>query len=280
MARKAPFRERTKRRIAIAGGRLRRTLSRSGRANRIVFLHMPKCGGTSLSEALYATVPLSERIGVIDAISTRRAAAILRFGRDDPQLCHEDLDEGHRTFALREGLMLQHMAWDTAMIHGHLLWSERADAHFGETYDYVTLLRDPVARTLSNYRMARRTGATEEEFGPWLEGPMARRQARVFLRYLSGSNDIAEDEVADALARARARLARFAVIGFLDRLPSFERAFAARYGVRPSPARLNSAPDRDGGPAPTDAQVARLRELCAPDMDLWEAARAAPGAAL
>ena len=272
MARKAPFRERLNRRFSIVQGRARRTLPGGGPSRRSLFLHMPKCGGTSLSEAMYATVPFSERIGVIDAVATRRAAAILNFNEDDGRKCHEDLDHGQMTFDLREGMLLQHMAWDTMLIHGHVLWSERAERHFGDRYDVVTLLRDPVARMVSNFRMTQRAGIVGDDLDAYLEGPVARRHAQVYLRYLAGRNDIAGDEVADALDLARDRLNRVALVGFLDRMDDFVAAYRARFGVRLSPARLNAAPAK--APGYTEAQMARIRELCAPDIALHEHARA------
>ncbi|MCB1348424.1 MAG: sulfotransferase family 2 domain-containing protein, partial [Maritimibacter sp.] len=177
MARKAPFLERTSRRAAIVSGRSLKTFTGSRPKHRSVFLHMPKCGGTSLSEAMYATVPFYERIGVIDAVATRRAAGIVHFDRDDPWVCHEDLENGQKVFDLREQMLLQHMAWDTMLIHGHVLWSERAAAHFGDLYKFVTLLRDPVERTVSNMRMAQRAGLVGDDPEAYLQSDVARRQA-------------------------------------------------------------------------------------------------------
>lgn len=271
MARKAPLKERTKRRLAILNGRSRRTMPGSAPKHRSVFFHMPKCGGTSLSEAMYATVPFSQRIGVIDAVSTRRAAAMMHFGKDDAFLCHEDLEHGQKTFDLREGLFLQHMAWDTMLIHGHVFWSEQADIHFGDTYKYVTLLRDPVARTVSNFRMTQRSGVTEGDMDSYLESDVARRHARVYLRYLSGQNDIAEDDVPEALELAKSRLAKFALVGFLEDTDSFFKSYREIFDVPLRMAKLNSAPDRK--PDYPDAQMQRLQELCAPDAALYDYAK-------
>lgn len=256
--------------MAIGGGRVLRTATGSPPRHPSVFFHMPKCGGTSLSEAMYATVPMQQRIGVIDAVSTRRAAAIRAFGRDDPRACHEDFDEGWRVFDLRETLMLQHMAWDTMLIHGHVLWSEAAHAHFGDRYRYVTLLREPLARTISNLRMAQRAGLVDDDLEAYLESSVARRHARVYLRYLAGRNDIAEDAVAEATGEAIARLDGFALVGFLDRQPAFLAGYRETFGVPLRLQRLNAAPD--GAPPYPDRVLARLRELCAPDLAIHEAA--------
>lgn len=271
MARKAPFKERLARRFAIAAGRTSRTVTGTAPRRPSVFFHMPKCGGTSLSEAMYATVPFNQRIGVIDAVATRRAAAIVHFDKDDPQLCHEDLAHGQHTFDLREGLLLQHMAWDTMLIHGHVLWSDRADRHFGDRYGYVTLMRDPVARTVSNMRMTQRAGLTGDDIGAYLDSDTARRHARVYLRYLAGRNDIADGEVAEATQLAKSRLEQFALIGFLDRFDAFAGRYRETFGVRLKMPRLNAAPQR--APDYPDDVIARITRLCAPDLELFDHAR-------
>ncbi|GAA6210047.1 hypothetical protein NBRC116601_33400 [Cognatishimia sp. WU-CL00825] len=271
MARKAPFKERLTRRLSIVGGRARRSLPGGAPKHRSVYFHMPKCGGTSLSEAMYATVPFNERIGVIDAVSTRRAAAMMEFDKDDAFLCHEDLDTGQLTFDLREGLFLQHMAWDTALIHGHVFWSEKAHAHFGDTYKYVTLMRDPVARMVSNYRMTQRSGVTQGDLDSYLESDVARRHARVYLRYLTGRNDIPEAELPAAIELAKTRLSTFALVGFLEQIEDFMQSYRDLFGVKLRMAQLNSAPDRK--PDYTEAQMQRLTELCAPDIALYDFAK-------
>ena len=233
-------------------------------------MHMPKCGGTSLSEAMYGTVPFADRLGVIDAPSTRRAAAILRANRDDLLTCHEDLDTGQPTFDLREALMLQHMAWGTRLIHGHVFWSDRAAQHFPQ-YKLVTLMRDPVQRMLSNYRMARRNGVIDAPLDLYLDSTAARRHAQVYLRYLTAKNDIPEDEAAQATDLALSRLPQFALIGFLEDLRSFTRRYREMFDVPLSIARLNTAPDPP--PDLTTDQARRIRELCAPDIAIHARAR-------
>ena len=271
MARKAPFRERMTRRLAIASGRGRRSFPGAAPKHRSVYLHLPKCGGTSLSEAMYATVPVNQRIGVIDAVSTRRALAIEAFDKDDAFLCHEDLDTGQMVFDLRETMMLQHMAWDTMLIHGHVFWSDKAERHFGDTYKYVTMMRDPVARTVSNFRMAQRTGVVAGGMEEYLASDVAKRHARVFLRYLASRNDIPDADLPAAIELAKARVEKFALIGFLDDIDSFFSRYREIFGVSLRMSQLNSAPDRK--PDIPQAEMEALRTLCAPDLEIFEHAR-------
>lgn len=250
------------RRMAM-GGRLRYPC---------LFMHLPKCGGTSLAAGLYGTVPLHQRIGVIDAISTRRAAAIQHFGRDDMQLCHEDLPNGALTFDLRESLMLTHMAWGSALIHGHVLFSDKAAQHFAAQYRFVTMMRDPVDRAMSNFHMAVRAGVIENDLDTWLGGPVGRSMAQVYLRYFSGQNVVSDLQRAECLARAQKNLDTFHLIGFLDNIPGFCDQFADMFSQRPTVPHYNAAGAGQDGII--SAQRAQLEALCAPDYVLYEQARA------
>ncbi|WP_344841722.1 hypothetical protein [Celeribacter arenosi] len=234
-------------------------------------MHMPKCGGTSVSEAMYATVPITERLAVLDAVSTRRAAALSYHDADDAVLCHEDLARGEEVFGFREQVLLQHMAWDSFMIHGHVLYSERAERHFGPRYAYVTLLRDPVERMISNLRMAQRAGLADADVDAYLDGPLARRHAQVYLRYLSGKQDLSETQIAAAVATAKSRLAQFDVIGFLDDLGSFKRRYRDVFGVRLRIPVLNAAPSSASGLS--EDQRARMVQMTAPDRAIFDHAR-------
>ena len=263
--------QRSRQRLRLYGGRLRRTVVGPGLAHPCLFMHLPKCGGTSLAEALYAAVPIHRRIGVIDAPSTRRAAAIVNFGRDDPLLCHEDLANGAMTFALREQIMLAHMCWGTTLIHGHVLYTDAFRRHFADRYRVVTIMRDPIERSISNFRMNARVRGMPADVDAWLASPVGVMHATVNLRYLSGRHDAGEDPAAN-LALARDTVDRLALVGFLDNIPKLQRDFADLFGPGLVLRHHNEAKGREV--ALSAEQRRRLERLCAPDIELYERARA------
>lgn len=266
----------TRRRLALATRRARHTLPGAGLRRPCLFVHMPKCGGTSLAQGLYGCVPLHRRIGVIDAPSTRRAAAIQGLDFDDPQAAHEDLSHGHHTFALREGLVLTHMAWQTPLIHGHVLLTPKVLALAGRDYGLVTMLREPQARALSNYAMAVRARVIADDLDAWLAGGIGKSMAQAYVRYLSGATVVEQPGMDAAVALACARLDEFAVVGFLDQTRAFQRRFAGAFGARPAMPRLNQAPR--SGPVLSPEQRARLHDLTAPDRAIYAHALARWGA--
>lgn len=262
----------TRRRLGLLAARGHAALPGKGLNRPCLFLHLPKCGGTSLTRGLAGTVPLHRRIGAVDALATRRAAAMLHSGRDDLLHCHEELAHGARTFVLREGLALTYLAAGLPLIHGHVLLTDAlltASENLG--YGLVTMIREPRARTLSNYRMAVRAGVIPDDVEAWLASPVGLRMARQMLRYLSGHPDPARiEDPATALRIAQTRLARFALIGELERPTPFLNAFAREFGVKPRLPRLNRAT----GPELrlTPEQSRRLDVLLAPDLEIYATA--------
>ena len=269
--RNLPFFERNARRGRVYGGRLMSALANRPLRHNCCFYHIPKSGGTSLSEALHAVVPVNRHIGEVPANTTRRAAAIIHSGADDEVAFYDDGDRAEEVFALREAMLLAYMANSSALVHGHVVFSHRADAHFGGGYKYVTMLRDPAARVISNYRAAKNAGYVSEEFGAYLTSPIGRAHARHNLRYFSGRPLVRDEEVSTALNDAKAVIDKFAVIGFVDAMDDFVDRFEAAFGVRLSIGRYNvgktSAPDIAAG------DRGLLDELCAPDLELHEYAR-------
>ncbi len=232
------------------------------------YMHVPKCGGTSLSEALYATVPMHKRVGVIDANATRRATALIHSDENDLYTYHDDRPTGEHVYALREGMLLTHMAWETSLIHGHILFSHKADRHFGDIYKYVSLLRDPVGRIISNFNGSVRHGLIENDFDAYLEGDIVRAHALTALRYFSGQANIAPDEEPAALELAKATAEKFSVIGFLDNLDSFCDQFSDVFGRRPKIYRYNEASSEKY--VPTDAQMEQLRAMLGHELQFWD----------
>ncbi len=235
------------------------------------FMHVPKCGGTSVSEGLYATVPMSKRIGVIDANATRRATAIMQANENQLHLYHDDLPNGGAVFEMREQMLLTHMAWKTQLIHGHILFSQKADTHFGETYKYVSLLREPLARLVSNYNGSVAHGLTKTDFKTYLGTDVARYHALTTLRYFTGQHTIQPGQERQAVDTALATSEKFAVIGFLDDLDRFCTEYDTTFGRKPVIYHYNSKTKQSYQPTPQELDLAR--ELLEPEFRFWQEIR-------
>ena len=243
----------------------------------VFFMHLPKCGGTSVSEALYATVPLQKRIGVIDANATRRTAAIIHDDVDTLHKQHDDLENSANVYKLREHMLINHMAWNSPLIHGHVLFSAQADRHFGNRYCYVTVLREPIARTLSNFADTVSSGMITGDFDAYLNSPIARAHGLTFLRYFSGTATLAKSQEATALTKAKENLKRFSVVGFLEDLPKFCDDYQQVLGARPRMRFYNQA--KSAPVRPTPDQMQKLTDMLQNEIAFWNYARRLKGIA-
>jgi len=239
---------------------------------RLAFLHIPKTAGTAFGAAL------AQRFEQEDIASTLRIA--LAAGAADPMLgC---VAPAYR--ALGIGSHLDHDKLDAIS----------AGLPPGESLFIVTVLRDPRARLISQYRHWRRSVDSTladlsaehreaflaarhmslDEFLaariPFAEGHFRNMQARMLCGY--GTSELM-DEVT-LLATARARLAGIDVIGTTDTVDETLARIAEAYGWSPpdSVRPLNVAPgEAPGAFAPeTEALIA---DLTCVDQALWEDAQ-------
>jgi Glycosyltransferase 61/Sulfotransferase family len=169
------------------------------RGGPLAFVHVPKCGGTSFTQAIRAGWPEARVVatqGALDAIPTEELLGL-------------DLIAGH--------------------FYAHRL-AERTGDHFS----LVTVLRDPFERLFSAYRFGRefaRKGALvgpamrlagEVDFGTWAFAPFGEAQAHAQLYQLGlSTGDRAQSvPLGTLLERAKARLEGM-LVGTVDGLEAF-----------------------------------------------------------
>jgi hypothetical protein len=223
--------------------------------DRLVFLHIPRCGGSSLRTAMGAHFRRRERA----RLSPEAVRLVTDFSNETPKRA-------------REAIFLYLMAQgDYRFLAGHFFFSEAGYEYAKGTWKHVTMFRDPVDRWFSSYYAKRdrtgdkpRTELTLEEF---VETDLAGKMGRAFVRKFCGDLDPAADLEA-AIARAKENLAKVDLIGFLEEMPAFLDRYEALFGVRPRVPHVNRSrhgKERDAVPEGVRAEVERL---CAPDREI------------
>jgi hypothetical protein len=264
------FRERMTVRFSVSAGRLWYGIVGDMRAN-CCFMHVPKCGGTSLIHALRRVCPIQRSLGLIQVAPSRSATSLLAEGRLDYFGFHEDGPRTADVFAFRRSLLFYFLASDVPLVAGHFLFERDAFANFGDRYRFISVLRDPVERMISHYNEERRTNYVDLPFDAYLETNLAWRHATMALRYFSGMAHIEPTQLHRALALAKSNLRCFAAVGFTEHLDPFCTRFADLFGrrLRVGHYRRTALPKPD-----IDRSMRRrLEAMCRGDLELYESAK-------
>jgi hypothetical protein len=234
---------------------------------RVVFHHVPKCGGTSVGRALRKRYLLSQ--ATVTPESSFRAFEAFTGRSDRERMLVDVLD-------LREQMLLYLMFEDVRCVSLHVRFSEIAYARFAGRYKFVTILREPVERFISHYFWShgkpQAHARIEEDFARFLDTDRARRLGATYVEYYAGLPKDADITSPAAVNAAIANLRRFDVVGRLDDLAGFQRDLRSALGVRVSIGHENAArqprPQRESVITPELRQKAI--ELCAPDRAIWD----------
>ena len=129
----------------------------------------------------------------------------------------------------RENLLLYHLAKeDCRLVTGHYNWSDRAYRLFGDEWKFVTVLRHPVKKWLSQYYFNRYKDIPAQHFqiDMDIDEYMNSEEGRALGHdQVSKLSDLAITEPDAMLEAALENLDRFDVVGLTEHLDRFQRGF-------------------------------------------------------
>lgn len=257
------------------------------RMRRLQHIHIPKCAGNSVFRAMRDALK-PRRTLVLDSIATYLAARKLKPCRNEYEF------ESHH-LEVKQTLLAFTLEQDFGMISGHFPFSPLCHRQYGQSTDFVTILREPVERLKSHvaylifaqprtcvedYHTGKVDPADEvhrilerEEIGIW----MARSQCL----YLGGLGPDGKADLDNRVPNAIAALDHHLLVGFDHNLAAFAQAFYDIFRVRPEIGRENTIaavqPDRallDRVYGVFDGSLKKkLQSMCEDDLILYEAAR-------
>jgi hypothetical protein len=234
---------------------------------KVVFHHVPKCGGTSVSRALRWRYLLSQ--GTISPESSYRAFKAFT-GRVDREKMLVDVSD------LREQMLLYLLYEGVSCVTPHVRYSEQANKLFHEQYKFITTLREPISRFISHYFWSygkqHAHGRIDEPIEEFIETERAKRLGATYPIYFSGLPVTADFTSSEAVQTAIANLKKFAVVGKLDNLSLFSKNIKNELGVR-----IRIGHENRSRRSPSEVKKAitpevrqKIIELCQPDIQVWE----------
>jgi hypothetical protein len=235
------------------------------------FLHIEKCGGTAVDEAIrraYRTLDVTtyENLIKLDSAAAYRASQAL----------------GRPTWEYREELARYYLERDNSrFVTGHFQVSEELVTDYKERFSFLTVLREPVAKFVSHYFFNRYKdddhGRIEVGLAEYLETGRARDICTDYVQLLTGTGDAPAEDAhsAERLEHAKRTLDKFALVGVLEDLPSFVDDFEDRFGAGLDVMSRNRNPaSREKRREELTPEVEeRIREMNAPNIAIFEHAK-------
>ena len=235
---------------------------------KVFFMHIPKSGGTSIDKAIRKHYRHS--YNRIEESPSYQAAKMLD---------EIDIEKGETSKLLqfREQLVIYEMFRETQYISGHVSYNEATWKKFHEQYVYITCLRHPVKKYISNYFYNAFKESDHfkihEDLPTFLDTPRGKEGGFEYIKYLGGISDKVDYEYTSsaAIELAKNNLDKFKIVAFLENLPDFITEFKKQTETQLKITHRRKNPIKN--PDIDEATMKKIATICAPDLELYEYAK-------
>jgi len=240
------------------GRRIDNLLDR-GPEKRIMYSHIPKCGGSSVATSIrniygFWSGLRGQKLYRIDTTASAKAASF-----SDKSL-----------FEFRKELLVyQFEKSRLQFITGHVGVDEAIMNKFCDNWNFVTVLRDPVERWYSEYYYNRYKDSDHFQTDLPIEdyiSNVGKRRGHKYVTFFSEKEKNFEERIREA----KEVLSNFDLVGFLDNLPRFKKKFKNLFKRKLTIPHKNKSPkpyfERKEIPNHIHEKVV---ELCQPDIEIY-----------
>lgn len=240
---------------------------------KICFVHLHKCGGTSIAQAIKSCYQSFSSITDKNTFHLNGTAASNAAHKSFENHLRSE-DEDYLLGKFREHLLLYHMCQSKIKyVAGHFSFSEIAYQNFSKQYAFITVLRDPVKRWISAYLYNRYVvSKLDQDFSDFLNSERAIKGGCLYVKSIGGLNKTGDYTSEAAIKRAKENLHKFSIIGFLEHKEAFSKQFEKQFGrklkIRKYNQNHNSKDFKES--LISEETEAKIREICRPDIEVYQ----------
>jgi len=212
-------------------------VSTDAKHTKVMFVHIPKCGGISIDRAL------RQALAKPNEAKIRRKPMLLSSlyhfeGNLDSIAGQSEFSEFHTKNV--QDILVYHLNLNWNYVSGHTPINQKLLAHYSNNYQFVTLLRNPVERFISNYIFNKISNDANfmlpakgtcklDKASIWQEADEIINSTRgwhlahTMSLFVTGRYPKDEQDAANMQQEVLNNLKQFAVVGFLDDMSNFEK---------------------------------------------------------
>ncbi|MCA9073881.1 MAG: sulfotransferase family 2 domain-containing protein [Planctomycetaceae bacterium] len=233
---------------------------RPSRDGNLAFIHVPKCGGTSVCKSITRLYP-PRRITDVKSFESKECVDFLGM----------DLLEFRKALLVYE-LML---GGTGRFLHGHYPVDDRICERWSNDWTFVTVLRDPVERWISHYFFNLNSDSpfsVSDSLSDFLESPKASYFGTLYARFLGGLSGDDSSDISAAVAASCRTLDQMTHVGFVDQLDAFATLLGQTLSTRIDIGHLNHnrTNKSERNEQLTPAIMDRIREICSVDQEIYD----------
>lgn len=266
--------------------RLSNTLFPKRFPKKLFFVHLPKTGGTSVDQAFH------------DLLKTVSARGFQEYQRHDSmaaaamaELLHGyDFRKGNSNDYPMQRFGIENVVYlmsqpKVRYISGHVCFSPKVFSAVSDQWDYLTVLRDPVDRYISEYFYLkyrnvsggrRRRFDISEALEEYIDSYHGRLQGVEYVKYYGGLKQNSDEYFSDAaVAQAIENLGKFRAVGRIEEIDVFAHKIKALYGIDIDVGLHNKSPasksQKESELSPE--LLEKIRDVCKLDLAVYEAVK-------